>query len=112
PADGGESRFHGRRAGYRATCGMRRDSRRMRRLHRCRFRALAGLLPRQANARHPLHAKSGLYQSREPGQMITATENATIDPELLRSLLTDAAFFPVEPSSLEETGLSDTLVQS
>ena len=44
--------------------------------------------------------------------MTTATENATIDPELLRSLLTDAAFFPVEPASLEETGLSETLVQS
>ena len=41
-----------------------------------------------------------------------AAENATIDPALLRSLLTDAAFFPVEPASLEETGLSDTLVQS
>ena len=30
----------------------------------------------------------------------------------MRSLLTDAAFFPVEPASLEETGLSETLVQS
>ena len=44
--------------------------------------------------------------------MTTATENATIDPALLRSLLTDSAFFPVEPASLEETGLSETLVQS
>ena len=44
--------------------------------------------------------------------MTTATENATIDPELLRSLLTDAAFFPIEPASLEETGISETLVHA
>ncbi len=40
----------------------------------------------------------------------TTTEGTTIDPLLLRALLTDAAFFPVEPTSLEETGLSETFV--
>src|SRR5437879_5862110 len=42
--------------------------------------------------------------------MTTTADNTTIDPLLLRALLTDAAFFPVEPTSLEETGLSETFV--
>ncbi|HEY3965101.1 MAG TPA: hypothetical protein VGM05_11170, partial [Planctomycetaceae bacterium] len=40
----------------------------------------------------------------------TTTESTTIDPLLLRALLMDAAFFPVEPTSLEETGLSETFI--
>lgn len=46
--------------------------------------------------------------------MMTAHEHetTTIDPSLLRTLLEDDAFHPTEPSTLEETGLSETLVES
>lgn len=44
--------------------------------------------------------------------MIAAKDSSSIDPGLLRTLLTDEAFRPVEPSTLEETGLTETLVQS
>lgn len=44
--------------------------------------------------------------------MIAAKDTPSIDHGLLRALLTDEAFHPVEPSTLEETGLSETLVQS
>ena len=43
--------------------------------------------------------------------MSTAVEqSATIDPELIRSLLTEETFFPTEPTSLEQTGLSEIFV--
>ena len=44
--------------------------------------------------------------------MLTAAENASIDPLLLRSLLNEDAFCPAEPVSLEQAGISDTLVES
>jgi predicted ATPase with chaperone activity len=44
--------------------------------------------------------------------MLTTAENATIDPHLLRSLLNEDAFYPAEPVSLEQAGISDTLVES
>jgi predicted ATPase with chaperone activity len=44
--------------------------------------------------------------------VISATESAGIDPQLLKVLLTDAVFCPVEPATLEETGLSETMIQA
>lgn len=44
--------------------------------------------------------------------MLTAAENASIDPGLLHSLLTEDAFYPAEPVSLEQAGVSETLVES
>jgi predicted ATPase with chaperone activity len=38
--------------------------------------------------------------------------NYQIDPELVVSLLTDEAFRPSEPATLDDTGLSETLVES
>jgi len=43
--------------------------------------------------------------------MTTATE-AAIDPSLLHSLLSEDSFHPVEPTTLKETGLTDSLVES
>src|SRR5262245_10391330 len=42
----------------------------------------------------------------------TETETHQIDPELVSSLLTDESFRPAEPTTLEDTGLSETLVES
>jgi predicted ATPase with chaperone activity len=39
-------------------------------------------------------------------------ETHQIDPELVSSLLTDESFRPAEPTTLEDTGLSETLVES
>ncbi len=47
--------------------------------------------------------------------MNTSTESpetTTVDPGLLRALLADDVYQPVEPTTLEEAGLSDTLVDS
>jgi predicted ATPase with chaperone activity len=44
--------------------------------------------------------------------MIAAPARTEIDPHLLRSLLTDEIFRPSEPTTLEQTGLSDAFVQS
>lgn len=42
----------------------------------------------------------------------TAPETCSIDAELVRSLLAEDAFFPVEPESLEQAGLNETVVES
>lgn len=39
-------------------------------------------------------------------------EYGTVDPSLLRALLTDDAFRPVEPATFQEAGLNDTLVEA
>ncbi|MDB5388050.1 MAG: hypothetical protein JWM11_3696 [Planctomycetaceae bacterium] len=44
--------------------------------------------------------------------MLTAVEDTSIDPNLLRSLLTEETFYPAEPVSLEQAGISDTLVEA
>lgn len=41
---------------------------------------------------------------------IASDPSAVIDPGLIRSLLSDEAFFPIEPGGLEQTGLSDTFI--
>lgn len=37
---------------------------------------------------------------------------ANVDPLLLRALLTDSVFFPLEPTTIEESGLNESLIQS
>ena len=61
-----------------------------------------------------IHAEPG-----KPGRPSDARSRMTvepaqyqIDPELVVSLLTDEAFRPAEPANLEDTGLSETLVES
>lgn len=44
--------------------------------------------------------------------MVTAENAAPIDAELVRSLLAEESFCPVEPESLEQAGLNETLVES
>ena len=44
--------------------------------------------------------------------MPSVAEETSIDPHLLRSLLTEDAFCPVEPISLEQSGLSESLIES
>jgi predicted ATPase with chaperone activity len=44
--------------------------------------------------------------------MTTESTTFEIDPELVASLLTDEVFRPSEPTTLEETGLSETLIES
>ena len=43
---------------------------------------------------------------------MTATETLDIESELLATLLSDDVFWPAEPRSLDETGLSTTFVES
>jgi hypothetical protein len=43
--------------------------------------------------------------------MLSAVENSSIDAGLLRSLMTEDAFCPAEPVSLEQAGISETLVE-
>lgn len=43
---------------------------------------------------------------------VESAPRCEVDPELLGLLLTDDAFRPVEPETLEETGLSETLIES
>ena len=44
--------------------------------------------------------------------MQTTVDKASIDPHLLRSLLTEDSFCPVEPVSLEQAGITEALVES
>ena len=44
--------------------------------------------------------------------MLATSETGSIDPHLLRELLTEDSFCPVEPASLEQSGLNETLVES
>ena len=53
-----------------------------------------------------------LSQKRIEHTMIAAPARTEIDPSLLRALLTDEVFRPAEPKTLEQTGLSEALVQS
>ncbi|MCA9069727.1 MAG: AAA family ATPase, partial [Planctomycetaceae bacterium] len=44
--------------------------------------------------------------------MTTTNTPSQVDPELLRQLLSDDNFLPVEPKSVHETGLSETFIES
>lgn len=44
--------------------------------------------------------------------MTTTNTQPQVDPELLRQILSDDNFLPVEPKSVPETGLSDSFIES
>ncbi len=44
--------------------------------------------------------------------MTTLPARPEVDPELLRQILSDDTFLPTEPNSIQETGLSDSFVES
>src|SRR5262245_6177827 len=82
----------------------------LRELQDCRSsgRRFVGELFRNGHRNRAARARMTVETETQP----TETETHQIDPELVSSLLTDESFRPAEPTTLEDTGLSETLVES